>query len=309
MKYGRKDAVFKVENQPWTLTVSAVENEPDFKKKLNGKVPTDVKPKMTVKDYSGKKEGGIGEGSVYFIFTQRPDFTFEAYPVQEWYRFRRKIAHRTLTDEEAEAAWDKRDKILNHLNYMARKRLHIKDEAEEGSTSESVDFNADRKAAGRKTKKKDSNLVIHDDEDLDLYMTDSSSGSESEEAKKSRKKDKLVKSDDDDVDEPVEDSDDGEHDGDEVAYASDVSSENEEANDSRVIPKGLDELEVSSSSEDEDNEDKSTPKSNETQSKADQGKLTTVLADTNPYCCSFNNFRCLQTKFMPSLWCEVVLTT
>lgn len=68
---------------------------------------------------------------MYFVFMQRPDHTFEAYPVEAWYNFARTIKHRTLTDEEAEAEWDKRDKIVNHLNFMARKRLKLEDEEEE----------------------------------------------------------------------------------------------------------------------------------------------------------------------------------
>nr|CAB3251295.1 general transcription factor IIF subunit 1 [Phallusia mammillata] len=267
LKYGHRESVFKVKDQPWNLKVSTIENQPDFKKKVNGKVPTDIKPKVVMKEFSGKKEGGIGEGSVYFVFTQRPDFTFEASPAEDWYNFRRKISHRTLTDEEAEAAWDKRDKIMNHLNYMARKRLHIK---EEDDIDEPEGKSMNKKNL-KKIKKEESDLVIHDDEDLDLYMSDSSSDDNEPSGSKKKKKKAKEKSDDE-KEEALEDSDDGEHDGDEVMYASDVSSENEEVNDSRVVPKGLDELESSSSSEDEEEEaKKAEAKENETVNKLVKG--------------------------------------
>ena len=222
-----------------------------MKKKVNGK--SDTKPKFITREYCGKKEGGIGEGSMYFIFTQRPDFTFEAHPVEDWYNFKRKIQHRTLTDEEAEAAWDKRDKIVNHLNYMARKRLHIAEEGEE------VAEDGSSKVQTKSVKQeKNNDLMIHDNEDYDLYMSGSSSEEESDGDEKSKKKKKTKKAkptdeDDEKPTEGIEDSDDGDGEGAEIVYASDISSENEEIIDSKVVPRGLDELTSSSSSEDEEN--------------------------------------------------------
>uniref|UniRef100_H2YGQ5 Transcription initiation factor IIF subunit alpha n=1 Tax=Ciona savignyi TaxID=51511 RepID=H2YGQ5_CIOSA len=237
LKYGMRKKKFVLENQPWNLTVTT----------------------LVKKDFLGKKEGGIGEGSMYFVFTQRPDFTFEAYPVDDWHNFNRKIRHRTLTDEEAEAAWDKRDKIVNHLNYMARKRLHLNDD-DEGADDEGG-MKSKTKTVIRKIKKEDNDLVIHDDEDLDLYMSGSSSeenDSGVEKKKKNKAKVNKKKEDSDkEQEEAVEDSDDGEHEGTEVLYASDVSSdESVEANDSKVAPHGIDELDDSSSDEDEEDDKK-----------------------------------------------------
>ena len=249
LKYGIKKSKFSETDQPWNLTFTTIDTQSDMKKKVNGK--SEKKPKIITKEYCGKKEGGIGEGSMYFIFTQRPDFTFEAHPVADWYNFRRKIQHRTLTDEEAEAAWDKRDKIVNHLNFMARKRLHIAEEGEE----EAADAGS---KPGQRGAKQDSSssLVIHDNEDYDLYMSGGSSdeNESDEEANKKKRKTKKAKPSEDDEEktEALEDSDDGEHEGTEIAYASDVSSENEEVIDSKVAPRGLDELSSSSSSDDEE---------------------------------------------------------
>uniref|UniRef100_H2YGQ6 Transcription initiation factor IIF subunit alpha n=1 Tax=Ciona savignyi TaxID=51511 RepID=H2YGQ6_CIOSA len=172
LKYGMRKKKFVLENQPWNLTVTT----------------------LVKKDFLGKKEGGIGEGSMYFVFTQRPDFTFEAYPVDDWHNFNRKIRHRTLTDEEAEAAWDKRDKIVNHLNYMARKRLHLNDD-DEGADDEGG-MKSKTKTVIRKIKKEDNDLVIHDDEDLDFDVSsdesldDSSSDEDEEDDKKEKEQDK-----------------------------------------------------------------------------------------------------------------------
>ena len=250
MKYGIKKSKFNESDQPWNLSVTTLDTQSDMKKKVNGK--SDTKPKFITREFCGKKEGGIGEGSMYFIFTQRPDFTFEAHPVEDWFNFRRKIQHRTLTDEEAEAAWDKRDKIVNHLNYMARKRLHINEEGEEGAE----DGTSKNQNKGVK-KEKSNDLMIHDNEDYDLYMSGSDSEEESDgdEKNKKKKKTKKAKPTEDDEEKPaeaVEDSDDGDEEGAEVVYASDVSSENEEIIDSKIAPRGLDELTSSSSSDDEE---------------------------------------------------------
>ncbi|CAK8690913.1 unnamed protein product [Clavelina lepadiformis] len=273
LKYGFKRSKFKVKDQPWNLMVSAIEPEADSKKKLNGK--SDIKPKVMTKEFSGRKEGGIGEGSMYFVFTQRPDCTFEAHPVEDWYNFKRKIRHRTLTDEEAEEAWEKRDKILNHLNYMARKRLHINDEEEGGG--EEGKIKSENKKSSNKMKNGDEDLMIHDNEDYELYMSGGSSDDAEEDdegtssKKKQKKKSKQKKESDDEKNEAVEDSDDGEHEGTEIAYASDISSENEEIYDSKIAPRGLDELSSSSSSDDEEENNKPEEKNAE---KSKQSKAT-----------------------------------
>lgn len=256
LKYGRQaSAKFKEENMPWNLSVSQIEVAKQDGK--NQKASVDTKPKVVKKEYTGKKEGSIGGGSVYFVLAQSLNNTFEAYPIESWCNFTKKIVHRTLTDEEVEAAWDKRDKILNHLNYMARKKLHInEEEEEEDSKIEIKNDKSDKKGSAR------DKLLIHDDEDVDFMSDNSDSGDEDKRSKKKKSKaDKFVP-----IDEALEDSDDGEHEGTEIAYASDESSENEEVNDSRVAPKGLDELDDLSSSSDEENDKSKVPNADDSAS-------------------------------------------
>jgi len=230
LKYGKKKSDFKISDQPWNLSVSSFQVPMDDKK-------MDVKPKLVQKSYHGKKEGGIGEGSMYFVLMQRPDHTFEAHPVKDWCNFTRKISHRTLTDEEAEAAWGKRDKIVNHLNFMARKRLHM----------ETDDGGADDVSGAKPLVRKKGDLVIHDDfDDVGIMSDDDDDDVSKKSVRKRIKKEKEEES------EAKEDSDDGEREGVEIAYESDVSSDNEEGIDERVAPKGLDELDDSSSSDEED---------------------------------------------------------
>ena len=274
MKYGIKRSKFKESDQPWNLSVTTVDTQADMKQKKNGK--KDIKPNFITKEYCGKKEGGIGEGSMYFIFTQRPDFTFEAHPVEDWYNFRRKIQHRTLTDEEAEAAWDKRDKIVNHLNYMARKRLHLADEEEENN-EEGTTSKPQHSAKNDQS----NDLMIHDNEDYEMYMSGSSSEEEDEKSNNKKKKKDKAKPDEEveEKQEAVEDSDDGEHEGTEIAYASDVSSESEELIDSKVAPRGVDELSSSSSDEEEEeNKEKELEKKME---KAQEGVDSSGSGDSD----------------------------
>ena len=275
LKYGRQAAAkFKTEHMPWNLSVSQIEvGKQDGKMR---KEQMETKPKVVNKDYTGKKEGNVGGGSVYFVLAQSLNNTFEAYPIETWCNFTKKIVHRTLTDEEVEAAWDKRDKILNHLNYMARRKLHINDEDDEEDAGGKIDIKKEKTV--KKKDFKDRGLLIHDDEDIDFMSDDSESGDENNVNKKQKKKkdsDKFVPVDE----EAHEDSDDGEHEGTEVAYASDESSENEEVNDSRVAPKGLDELDDLSSSSDEENVNKSDKSPNADDSASSAGSDLDIDAD------------------------------
>ena len=49
---------------------------------------------------------------MYFVMTQTKESSFEVHPVQDWCVFKKKITHRTLTDEEAEREWNSRDKLV-----------------------------------------------------------------------------------------------------------------------------------------------------------------------------------------------------
>uniref|UniRef100_A0A8C5U5I9 Transcription initiation factor IIF subunit alpha n=1 Tax=Malurus cyaneus samueli TaxID=2593467 RepID=A0A8C5U5I9_9PASS len=143
----------------------------------------------TGRKFRGVKKGGVTENASYYVFTQCPDGAFEAFPVRNWYNFTPLARHRTLTAEEAEEEWE-------------------------------------RKAPG-----KGGGLRIHDlEEDLEL-SSEESEGSEAEGEEKAvrpkaagggsrRRRRKGRKGSED---EALEDSDDGDFEGQEVDYMSDGS--------------------------------------------------------------------------------------
>lgn len=225
---------FRAEEQPWLLRV-------------NGKGG---------RRYKGVKKGGVTENASYYIFTQGPDGAFEAFPVQHWYNFTPMAKHRTLTAEEAEEEWERRNKVLNHFSIMQQRRLRDHGEEEEEEK--------ERKA------KKGGELRIHDlEDDLEL-SSDGSDGSDpddekprprskppQEQKKKQQQKKKKRRGSDDD--EAFEDSDDGDFEGQEVDYMSDgsSSSQEEEVGKAKVTkeeegPKGIDEASESSEESEEE---------------------------------------------------------
>uniref|UniRef100_A0A8C0GDR6 Transcription initiation factor IIF subunit alpha n=1 Tax=Chelonoidis abingdonii TaxID=106734 RepID=A0A8C0GDR6_CHEAB len=192
-KYGIILREFKPEDQPWIL-------------KVNGKAG---------RKFKGVKKGGVTENASYYIFTQCPDGAFEAFPVSNWYNFTPVAKHRTLTAEEAEEEWERRNKVLNHFTIMQQRRRKDQDEEEEEE---------------KKTKKRSSELKIHDlEDDLEMSSDESElSDADGEKVAKpqkktplTRKKKKKKKGSDD---EAFEDSDDGDFEGQEVDYMSDGSS-------------------------------------------------------------------------------------
>uniref|UniRef100_A0A8C5SJ49 Transcription initiation factor IIF subunit alpha n=1 Tax=Laticauda laticaudata TaxID=8630 RepID=A0A8C5SJ49_LATLA len=190
-KYGIVLKEFKLEDQPWIL-------------KVNGKAG---------RKFKGVKKGGVTENTSYYIFTQCPDGAFEAFPVNNWYNFTPIAKHRTLTAEEAEEEWERRNKVLNHFTIMQQRRL--KDQGEE-----------EEEEKEKKGKKKGSDLKIHDLEDELEMSSDESESNDTDGTPKYIKKGPLTKkkkkkkgSDD----EAFEDSDDGDFEGQEVDYMSDGS--------------------------------------------------------------------------------------
>uniref|UniRef100_A0A8C3TBJ7 Transcription initiation factor IIF subunit alpha n=1 Tax=Chelydra serpentina TaxID=8475 RepID=A0A8C3TBJ7_CHESE len=198
-KYGIVLREFKPEDQPWIL-------------KVNGKAG---------RKFKGVKKGGVTENASYYIFTQCPDGAFEAFPVSNWYNFTPVAKHRTLTAEEAEEEWERRNKVLNHFTIMQQRRLKDQDDEEEEKEKKSK-------------KKRSSELKIHDlEDDLEMSSDESEmSDADGEKAAKPQKKTPLTKkkkkkkkgSDD----EAFEDSDDGDFEGQEVDYMSDGSSSSQE---------------------------------------------------------------------------------
>ncbi|NXA57550.1 T2FA factor, partial [Nothocercus julius] len=221
-KYGIVLKEFRAEDQPWLL-------------KVNGKAG---------RKYKGVKKGGVTENASYYIFTQCPDGAFEAFPVHNWYNFTPVAKHRTLTAEEAEEEWERRNKVLNHFSIMQQRRLRDQDEEDEDKE--------------KKPKKKGGELKIHDlEDDLELSSDDSEASeaegeagggngkrvglrrggtglifpvpppsAQGEKAPKAKKKPppgKKKKKKKGSDDEAFEDSDDGDFEGQEVDYMSDAS--------------------------------------------------------------------------------------
>ncbi|KAM5237828.1 general transcription factor IIF subunit 1 [Ctenodactylus gundi] len=233
-KYGIVLKEFRPEDQPWLLRV-------------NGK---------SGRKFRGIKKGGVTENTSYYIFTQCPDGAFEAFPVHNWYNFTPLARHRTLTAEEAEEEWERRNKVLNHFSIMQQRRLKDQDQDE------------DEEDKDKRSRKKASELRIHDlEDDLEMSSEDSEdSGEEGSRAPKAKKKPppakagrkkKRKKGSDD---EAFEDSDDGDFEGQEVDYMSDGSSSSQDEPESSKAkapqqedgPRGVDEQ--SGSSEDSEEE-------------------------------------------------------
>ncbi|XP_062875173.1 general transcription factor IIF subunit 1 isoform X2 [Trichomycterus rosablanca] len=259
-KFGIVSREFKVEDQPWIL-------------KVNGKAG---------KRFKGQKKGGVTENASYYIFTQCADGAFEAFPVHAWYNFMPVAKHRTLTAEEAEEEWGRRNKVVNHFSIMLQRRLKEQEHGE-------VDEDEGEKGGKKKKKKKGGkggDLRIHDlEDDLDLSSDDSdSSGGEDGECKPKAKKEtnaKKKKKKGSDL-EGREDSDDGDFEGLEVDYMSDESSSEEEEiektkpNKAEDGPKGIDEASESEEESEEETKNEDEPKEEEEE---DDGKKTPVQAE------------------------------
>ncbi|XP_047428410.1 general transcription factor IIF subunit 1 [Mugil cephalus] len=259
-KFGIVTREFKVEDQPWLL-------------KVNGKAG---------KRFKGQKKGGVTENASYYIFTQCPDGAFEAFPVHGWYNFTPLAKHRTLTAEEAEEEWGRRNKVVNHFSIMLQRRLR---EQERGEDEED-----EAEKTGKKKKKggaRGGDLRIHDlEDDLEMSSDDSDSsmgeGGESKakakkETAKGKGKKKKRKSNEN---EALEDSDDGDYEGLEVDYMSDDSSSEEEPEKAKPgkredLPKGIDEA---SESEEESEEEKQEEEAKE-EEEEEEGKKTPVQTE------------------------------
>uniref|UniRef100_A0A8C9YUE9 Transcription initiation factor IIF subunit alpha n=1 Tax=Sander lucioperca TaxID=283035 RepID=A0A8C9YUE9_SANLU len=258
-KYGIVTREFKVEDQPWIL-------------KVNGKAG---------KRFKGLKKGGVTENASYYIFTQCPDGAFEAFPVHGWYNFTPQAKHRTLTAEEAEEEWGRRNKVVNHFSIMLQRRFR---EQERGGD----DDDDENEKSGKKKKKgggRGGDLRIHDlEEDLEMSSddSDSSMGDDGEGKTKAKKatgkgkaKKKKRKSSDK---EALEDSDDGDYEGLEVDYMSDESR----SDPSHRFPSkclsciGIDEA---SESEEESEEEKQNEEEAKEEEEEEEGKKTPVQTE------------------------------
>uniref|UniRef100_A0A3P8W2U7 Transcription initiation factor IIF subunit alpha n=1 Tax=Cynoglossus semilaevis TaxID=244447 RepID=A0A3P8W2U7_CYNSE len=236
-KFGIVTREFKVEDQPWIL-------------KVNGKAG---------KRFKGLKKGGVTENASYYIFTQCPDGAFEAFPVHGWYNFTPLAKHRTLTAEEAEEEWGRRNKVVNHFSIMLQRRLR---EHERGGGDDDEDEN---EKSGKKKKRgggRGGDLRIHDLED-DLEMSSDDSDSSMGEGKDSKKKKKQKKNES----EALEDSDDGDYEGLEVDYMSDERID--EASESEEESEEEKQNEEEAKEEEEEDDGKKTPVQMEKKKKKD----------------------------------------
>ncbi|XP_017486933.1 PREDICTED: general transcription factor IIF subunit 1-like [Rhagoletis zephyria] len=215
------------------------------------------------KKYKGIREGGVTENTSYYVFFQAPDGAFEAFPVNEWYKFTPFQRYKALTAEEAEEKFIKRDQILNYfqLKHMGKK---------EGDGS--ID---DSKVKTEFSVKKEFKVTDMDEWDRDSENDSLSENSDNEDEKpkkgkaKKEKKDKRKKEDsEDDDEEPGEDSDEGDNDDKEVDYMSDSSSSSESDTEKGDIKAVIDEsalrdLVVSEEEDEEENKEENKDQSEE----------------------------------------------
>lgn len=163
-KFGITMKKYRPEAQPWLLKVDG----------KNGK------------KFRGIREGGIGENAAFYVFTHAPDGAIDAYPLNEWYNFQPVHRYKSLSAEEAEAEFGRRNKTMNYFSLMFRKRLRGDDD--ESLDPEEAKLN---KISGKRGKE----LKISDmDEWIDSDDESNSSGGEDGEGKKRKNDD----SDDDD---------------------------------------------------------------------------------------------------------------
>jgi len=213
--------------------------------------------------FTGRKEAGINENSSYYVLTQCEDGAFEAVPVSNWCNFTAAIKYQTLTMDEAEEEFGRREKTLNYFTLMVKKRLQDKEDSEEGDEN---NLEKTSKIASRTA-----NLIIHDD-DRDLSLSeeegdddddDENQGTNKNKEDKQGNKDKnkvgqkrqQKKKKDSDADSDASSEEDGYLDSKEVDYLSDSSSSSEEAVKTVEVskPKAEDDLNAEeTSSEDED---------------------------------------------------------
>ncbi|KAJ6225354.1 hypothetical protein RDWZM_003899 [Blomia tropicalis] len=232
------------------------------------------------KKFRGVREGGVTENTSYYVFFQAPDGAFEAFPVNEWYKFSPFQRYKALSAEEAEEKFNKRDQILNYFPL----KLMNKGKQEDGSVDEPS--NKMERTIKKEFKVSDMDDWYQSDND----NVDSENGDSDEEKSKrtkgkgkkdlKNKKDKKRKKkkgsdDDDDDEEPLEDSDEGDYDDKEVDYMSDSSSSSESDLETVDIKGVVDESALRDlvvSEDDEEEEEENKEETNEQTDEANSNK-------------------------------------
>ncbi|KAH9388750.1 General transcription factor IIF subunit 1 [Tyrophagus putrescentiae] len=272
-KYERRK--HKQNNSPWILKVGSGKHSKKYRSRVHFKCCYNFYSR-----YKGIREGGVTENTSYYVFFQAPDGAFEAFPVNEWYKFTPFQRYKALTAEEAEEKFIKRDQILNYfqLKHMGKK---------EGDGS--ID---DSKVKTEFSVKKEFKVTDMDEWDRDSENDSLSENSDNEDEKpkkgkaKKEKKDKRKKEDsEDDDEEPGEDSDEGDNDDKEVDYMSDSSSSSESDTEKGDIKAVIDEsalrdLVVSEEEDEEENKEENKDQSEESKTNEEEKKIKTDENDS-----------------------------
>ncbi|PNF20227.1 hypothetical protein B7P43_G16184 [Cryptotermes secundus] len=268
-KYGIVSRKYRPEDQPWIL-------------KIGGK---------TGKKFRGNREGGVAENASYYVFTHAPDGAIEAFPLQEWYNFQPIQRYKSLTAEEAEEQFGRRNKLVNYFSLMLRQRLRPGDE--DGDPEDPEEGKTKKSSAGSKKELKISDMdewIQSDDDSDDSDSVDEKNDREEKEDKDKKKKTKKgeetkkKKKKRDSDDEAFEESDDGDEEGRELDYISDSSdsvSEPEQLANKEL--KGVAEEDalrklLSSGEEDEEEEEEKKDDDKDSEGEQKNGKVDTERA-------------------------------
>jgi len=259
-KYGIISKKYKPEDQPWIIQ--------------HGKTGKSAEKKK----YRGVREGGVTENASYYIFTQAADGAFEAFPVQEWYKFQTVQRYKALSYEEAEEEFISRNKTFNLFNVMVRKRMKNTGEDDGGEDDEDGEGKGKGKGKGKKKGGKSELHISEMDEWMESSSDNGSSNDEDnddaeEKKSKTKKKGKKAakpknrKRKNASDEEPVEDSDDGDDEGREVDYISSSGGESDVEPEVKNELKGVAEEDalrkLLNSDEDDEDEEKEEDKDKE----------------------------------------------
>jgi len=214
------------------------------------------------------------------VFTHAADGAIDAYPLCEWYNFQPINRYKSLSAEEAEQEFGRRNKVINYFSLMLRKRLRNDEDGELDEEETKVKRGGGKKSKEFKISDMDDWVNSDEDETSDEDEKDDEEAKEKKNAKnkkkqnnkKNAKKKKKGGSDDS----AMEESDDGDEEGRELDYISD-SSDSDSDHEAKIDKdmKGVAEESalrrlLSSGEEDEDEEEEK--KKSDADDNADEDK-------------------------------------
>ncbi|XP_033245784.1 general transcription factor IIF subunit 1-like [Drosophila miranda] len=260
---------YRPEAQPWLL-------------QIDGK---------TGKKFKGIRTGEVGANAAYYVFTHAPDGRFNAYPLHEWYTFQAIERYKTLTSEEVELEFGRREKSLNFFNLMMRRRYQNDEEEQDGDSAKLL----------KATDEGISGLKISDEVEWMVSSGESESddGIEEVKQKEKEKENGIIDATDGKKAKPkgkkevnmktffeaFEDSDDGDEDSRERDYIS-SSSEDEHDQEAKVIKdlKGVSEEEalrkLLNSDEEDDDENSDNQKDEIQEENPEDGAFSNHMVET-----------------------------